>query len=118
VIERGSVVLVAGRGDYGKPRPAVVVQSSRLLDRIGSITVCLVTSDLTNNHLLRIPIEPNEANGLRAVSQIQVEKIMTFPTEKVRGPVGNVEPDVMRSIDIGLLFHLDLVAPLAAGAER
>lgn len=47
MIERGSVVLVAGKGDYGKPRPAVVIQNSRMLEWIESITVCFLTSDLS-----------------------------------------------------------------------
>ena len=112
MIERGSVVLVAGKGDYGKPRPALVIQNTRMLERIESITVCLLTSDLTKTSLLRIPLEPTDANGLRSKSQIQVEKIMTFPAEKVRGPVGHVEQETLDAVNTGLLFHLDLLTPI------
>ena len=41
---RGEVVIVSAQGDYGKPRPAVVVQNSRLLDQLDSVTVCFLTS--------------------------------------------------------------------------
>ncbi|HET7412880.1 MAG TPA: type II toxin-antitoxin system PemK/MazF family toxin [Pararhizobium sp.] len=110
-MDRGDVVIVSGRGDYGKPRPAAVVQNNQLLRRIESITVCFVTSDLSKESLLRVSVDPDEANGLRVRSQIQIEKIMTFPSEKVKGPIGRVSPDNLRAVDMGLLFHLDLVQP-------
>lgn len=113
MIERGSVVLVAGKGDYGKPRPAVVIQNSRMLEWIESITVCFLTSDLSQENLLRILVEPNNANGLRSQSQIQVEKIMTFPVGKVRGPIGHIGEEVLKEVERGLIFHLDLVAPVS-----
>jgi mRNA interferase MazF len=110
-MDRGDVVIVSGRGDSGKPRPAVVVQNNHLLGRIEGITVCFVTSDLSKESLLRLTVDPDESNGLRARSQIQVEKVMTFPSEKVKGPVGRISSDKLRALDMGLLFHLDLVQP-------
>lgn len=118
MIERGSLVLVTGKGDYGKPRPALVVQNAQIIEQIESITVCFLTSDLTNESLLRISIEPSETNGLRVKSQIQVEKIMTFPADKVHGPIGRLEPDLLNAVDTGLLFHLDLLTPVRLSAIR
>jgi mRNA interferase MazF len=110
-MKRGDVVIVSGRGDYGKPRPAVVIQNERLIGKIDSISVCLMTSDLSNESLLRVTIDPEESNGLRARSQVQIEKIMSFPSEKVRGPGGELSIDQLYEIDRGLMFHLDLVQP-------
>ena len=64
-MDRGDVVIVSGRGDYGKARPAIVIQNNQLLGKIESITVCFVTSDLSNESLLRLTIDPDELNGLR-----------------------------------------------------
>jgi mRNA interferase MazF len=110
-MKRGDVVIVSGKRDYGKPRPAIVIQNERLTGRIDSVSVCLMTSDLSNESLLRVTIEPEKGNGLRAKSQVQIEKIMTFPSEKVRGPVGRISGDQLYEVDRGLMFHLDLVQP-------
>ena len=81
---------------------------------VGSITVCFLTTDLTDKHeTLRVNVSPQEANGLRQRSQVQVEKVMTFPRDKVRGPIGRLEYDEMRAVEVGLMVHLGLAAQLA-----
>ena len=116
---RGSVVLVSAKGDYGKPRPAVIVQDTRMEKIVGSITVCFLTTDLTEeNGILRVDIGPDALNGLRQKSQVQVEKLMTFPRDKVRGPIGALDQLQMRAVDIGLLVHLGLAAQLDAPPPR
>src|ERR1017187_6373104 len=55
-IMRGDVVVCAAPGDYGKPRPAVVVQSDLFNGTHASVVVCLITSHLEDAPLFRIPI--------------------------------------------------------------
>lgn len=112
-MQRGSVVIVSAPGDYGKPRPAVIIQNSRLLKLIDSVTVCFLTSDIAANGPLRVPVSPSPANSLQVPSQIQVEKIMTFPRQKVRGPIGELTAAEMSLVDDGLLLFLDLFPPNA-----
>jgi mRNA interferase MazF len=109
---RGDVVIVSAQGDYGKPRPAVVVQNNRLLNQIDSVTVCFLTSKVIPTRNLRITIEPDDINGLRERSQVQIEKMMTFNRSKVRGPVGRLSMDQMRDIDRYLMIFLDLLPPV------
>ena len=90
-----------------------MIQNTQMMERIESVTVCFLTSDLSKESLLRIPVDPTDANGLRVKSQVQVEKIMTFPTDKVRGPIGNVEQEILDAVNTGLLFHLDLLTPMS-----
>lgn len=114
-MERGSVVLVAGKGEYRKTRPAVVVQDSRMERIVGSVTVCFLTSDLSEERrILRVDVAPTDGNGLRLPSQVQVEKLMTFSRAKVRGPIGRLLDREMAAIEIGLMVHLGLVAQLPA----
>jgi mRNA-degrading endonuclease toxin of MazEF toxin-antitoxin module len=100
-----------GQGRLWQAKASNCHQNERLTGRIDSVSVCLMTSDLSNESLLRVTIEPEQGNGLRARSQVQIEKIMTFPSEKVRGPVGRISGDRLYEIDRGLMFHLDLVQP-------
>ena len=76
-MKRGEIVLVAAPGDYGKPRPAVVVQSDTLTGAgIGSVVVCLITRHLTEAPLFRIRLEPSAQNGLRKSSDIMTDKVL------------------------------------------
>src|ERR1700676_5192220 len=61
-VRRGDIVTIVLPGAYGKPRPALVVQSD-LFDTLASVTVLPVTSELRTAPLLRISIEPNTDNG-------------------------------------------------------
>ena len=81
-MRRGDIWTVAGGKDYaGKPRPVVVVQDDSF-DATDSITVCAFTTDETEAPLFRLPVEPNERNGLRAACRLMVDKITTVPKSK------------------------------------
>jgi mRNA interferase MazF len=43
-LKRGDVVVVALPGDYGKPRPALIIQSDLFNETHASVTVIPVTS--------------------------------------------------------------------------
>ncbi len=110
-MQRGQLVIVSAQGDYGKPRPAVVIQNSRLLDQIDSVTVCFLTTRIVPARNLRVTIKPDALNGLLEPSQVQIEKIMTFPRSKVRGPIGQLSENELRDVDRYLMIFLDLLPP-------
>jgi mRNA interferase MazF len=72
-VKRGDFVLAVVHGDYGKPRPAVVVESDLFNPTHASLLVCLLTTDLIDAPLFRLTIAPSAANGLREMSQIMVD---------------------------------------------
>ena len=84
-MKRGDIVTVSASGDYGKPRPAVIIQSDKL-NRADSVLVALITSTLRDAPLFRLEVEPTAENGLKLPSQIMVDKIMAYPRKKC-GPV-------------------------------
>ncbi len=84
-MKRGDIVTVSAPGDYGKPRPAVVIQSDKLRS-MDSVLVSLVTSTLVDAPLFRLSLEPNEKNGLKQRSQVMVDKIIAIACAKC-GPV-------------------------------
>ena len=104
-MKRGDLVTVALSGDFGKPRPALVLQSDRHAD-LDTVVVALLTSDILPTALIRATIEPNAENGLRKTSQVMVDKLMTIRRDKV-GPVfGRLSAGEMNEILrlLGLLF--------------
>ena len=106
-MKRGDIVTVAAAGDYGKPRPAVVVQSD-WLKATDSVLVALMTSALADAPLYRLQIEPDATNGLKLPTQIMIDKIVAIPRAKCGKVVGRLEkPAViamnhMLSVVIGL----------------
>ncbi len=96
-MKRGDLVTVAVSGDYGKPRPALVVQSDHL--PIGdSVVVCLVTSMTVEAPLFRLPVPPGEATGLRAASQVMVYKVLTVRRARCGAVIGSVDPATMQAV--------------------
>ncbi|MDY0072467.1 MAG: type II toxin-antitoxin system PemK/MazF family toxin [Thauera sp.] len=104
---RGSLVTIATQGDFGKPRPALVIQSD-LFDGHPSVTVLPITSALVEAPLLRITLRPDEANGLEKPSQVMIDKTITVRRDKL-GPVfGRVDLDVMLAVDRSLAVFLGI----------
>lgn len=104
-LTRGDLVTVALHGDYGKPRPALVIQSD-LFGNHPSITVLPVTSDLRATPLFRVQVEPSAANGLQLPSQVMVDKAYTVARERVGDPFGRLVPEQMVAVDRALALFL------------
>jgi mRNA interferase MazF len=104
---RGDLVAIALSGDYGRPRPALIVQAEHFA-ALPSITVLPLTSEIHDEHLIRITVQPSEHTGLRSASQVMVDKISTVPLAKVRGRIGAVDTATMRQVDGALAAFLGL----------
>ena len=83
-MKRGDVVLVAVPGDYGKPRPVVVIQTDLANETHASFVVCPMTSYIQDAPLFRLDVVPTAENGLKKPSQVMVDKIVAVRREKVR----------------------------------
>ena len=107
-MKRGDIVTIALQGDYGKPRPALVIQSD-LFDQHPSVTVIPLTTDLRRTPLFRLPVEPAPQSGLRQRSQLMIDKLQTVPRNKVGQVLGQVAPDELIAANRALLLFLGLV---------
>jgi len=106
-MRRGDLVTVAAPGDYGKPRPALVIQSD-LFDDVPSVTLCLVTSTLRETPLFRITVDPSPENGLQRISQIQVDKVTTVARERVGGVIGRLDDAAMLKVSRSLAVFIGI----------
>jgi mRNA interferase MazF len=107
-MRRGDVVVVAAAGDYGKPRPAVVVQTDAFPETHPSVVICQMTSDVVNTQDFRVTIEPTEKNGLRARLQVMADKPVTVRRERVGKIVGRLTEADIRRLNIALAFVMGL----------
>jgi mRNA interferase MazF len=114
-MKRGEIWTVAGGKDYGgKPRPVVVVQENSF-DATDSITICAFTTDETEARLFRLPVEPNDRNGLRATCRLMVDKITTVPKSKVGVNIGRLDDEDILRLNQAMLIFLGLgVSPMAS----
>jgi mRNA interferase MazF len=106
-MKRGDLVTVAVSGDYGKPRPALVVQSDAF-DIHPSVIVLPLTSELHDAPLFRVTVSANRETGLRATSQIMVDKATTVPRSKIGPRIGRLNPSTMQAVNQALRGFLDL----------
>ena len=89
---RGDLIIVSAPGDYGKPRPAIVIQSD-WVTATESILVALLTSEIVDAPIYRLDIEPSEANGLKGPSQVMVDKIIALPRKKCSQVIGRIDDE-------------------------
>jgi mRNA interferase MazF len=112
-LKRGDIVIVAPPGEFGKPRPALIVQADESLPS-PTLTYLPITSDLLRVPYIRIPVSPTPANGLQRESEIMVDLIQTSSMNRFGKVVGNVDPSVMRLVEAALSLHLGLFGGTAA----
>jgi mRNA interferase MazF len=106
-MKRGDLIPVVLAGAYGKPRPALVIQSD-LFTKLPSVTVLPITSELRPIETFRIAAEPTSRNGLRASSQIMVDKAHTIPREKAGEPFGELESRTLTAVNRAMAVFLGL----------
>jgi mRNA interferase MazF len=107
-MRRGDVVTVAATGDYGKPRPAVIVQTDALPAAHASVVVCQMTSDSSDAPDFRVTIDPSERNGLRVKSQVMADKPVTIRRERIGRQIGHLDDKDVARLNIALAFVMGL----------
>ena len=108
-MKRGTIVVVAARGAYtGKPRPALVVQSDLFNPTHSSVTICPITSECVDAPLFRLTLPPGARTGLRAVSQVMIDKVVSVPRQAITAEVGECDPREVEAVDDGLRRWLGL----------
>jgi mRNA interferase MazF len=107
-MRRGDVVIVAAAGDYGTPRPGVVVQSDAFPEAHPSVVICQMTTDLVDVPDFRITIEPHERNGLRERSQIMADKPVTVRRARIGQLIGRLTAEEIARLDTAIAFVMGL----------
>lgn len=107
-LRRGDILIVSAPGEYGKPRPSVIVQQD-FQEPIESVIVCPMTSDLVAPGPIRPTIQPSAEDGLRAVSQVMVDKVMAVHLNRCGQRIGSMTAGEMQAVDRALGIALGLL---------
>jgi mRNA interferase MazF len=106
-MRRGDLVTIALAGDFGKPRPALIIQSDQF-DDTGTVTVLLVSGTLVDAPLIRTMIEPTPTNGLRKPSQVMTDKAMSVKRDKIGTILGHLDAEPMLSVTRALAVFVGI----------
>jgi len=106
-MKRGDLVTVAVSGDYGKPRPALIVQADAF-DEHSSVIVLPLTSELYDTPMFRVTVGTGHRTGLRKLSQIMVDKATAVPRGKLGARIGRVDRQTLEAVDEALRGFLGL----------
>src|SRR5262249_42008416 len=102
--------VVAMPGDYGKPRPALVVQSDLFDETHASVSVAPVTSTIVDAPLFRLIVEPSPLTGLRSVSQIMIDKVTTVRRDRLGKTIGRADDEVLSRVNRALALWFGIAA--------
>lgn len=106
-MRRGDFVIIAMQGDFGKPRPALMIQADQFNEH-ATVTMLPVTSTLVAAPLLRITVYPNAENALQKPSQVMVDKAMTVKRDKVGPAFGRIDADALVEVERCLAVFLGI----------
>jgi mRNA interferase MazF len=106
-MKRGDLVTIALSGDYGKPRPALVIQDDAF-NGLTSVTVLRVTSELHDWPMFRITVEPNRDTGLQRRSQVMVDKAATVPRSRIGQRIGRLDANTLQAVNTALAKFLGI----------
>ena len=104
----GDLVTVAATGDYGKPRPAVIVQTDAFPESHASVVVCQLTSELVDAPVFRVSVDPTPENGLRVTAQVMADKPVTIRRDRIGQRIGRLGNQEMTQLSAALAFVLGL----------
>jgi mRNA interferase MazF len=109
VTRRGDIVVCALPGDYGKPRPALVIQNPAVAETgFGSVLVCPLTSDLSGIATCRVILQPTPVTGLRVPSEVMVEKVTAVSAARLRERIGRADAASLAAVERALLWVLGI----------
>jgi len=109
-VTRGDIVVVAaGAGFGGKPRPALVVQSNDFPE-LDTAVLALFTTDLVDAPLFRPRFEPDDGNGLERTSDLMTDILVTVRLAKIGKIVGRLRDDDLARADRALIVFLGLAS--------
>jgi mRNA interferase MazF len=86
-----------------KRRPVLILTRQEILGHLYSITVAPITTTIRG-----IPSEVviGPESGLKTISAINLDNMMTVPKDELRSFVGTISPQIMAAVREALLFAL------------
>tara|TARA_Y100000310_G_scaffold318001_1_gene371559 strand:+ start:451 stop:786 length:336 start_codon:yes stop_codon:yes gene_type:complete len=105
MVKQGDIVLVElgnKRGsEYGKDRPAIIVQEDTYNDYFNTTIVSLITGKVISEYTTNIFLSKNES-GLKKDSMILTNQLRTIDKSRINKTVSSASPSTVNKIKISL----------------
>ena len=108
-MKRGDVVVTVFPGEFGKPRPGLIVQTDLLNPTHRTVLMAIITTDISGAPY-RLSLAPSEATGLRQQSEVRLDQVFAVPVRKVGQIAGAIDRATQELIDELLALVLGLHA--------
>jgi mRNA interferase MazF len=106
-MKRGDLYTAVFPKNQGKPRPALIIQDDAFLATT-TVTLLPLTTHLSDVPAFRVRTAPTPGNGLRVVSEVQVDKAQTVPRSRLEDRIGTLDEATMQQVDRALAGFLGL----------
>jgi len=106
-MKRGEVWTLRDEAYASKARPAVVIQGDEMTG-FDSVILCLVTTYDSSGIPTRVPVKPDEDNGLEKQSYVMTEKIVTVNEKLLGRCIGKLDENAMKAVSCQLVAVLGL----------
>jgi mRNA interferase MazF len=107
-LKRGDLIKAVLPGEYGKPRPCLVIQSDRLA-KLDSVILCPLTSDMATDGPTRFVVPAGGEGGLMVESLVMVDKVTAVSRSRCREHIGRLDAAMMQQVDAKLAFVVGLM---------
>jgi mRNA interferase MazF len=107
-LKRGDIAIAALAGDYGKPRPVLVVQNDVLSGVVDSVVICPFSTSVGSTIIARLRIEPSPENGLEHPSILMIEKLTVLHVSRISRVIGRLDQENMNRVNLSVAFVLGL----------
>ncbi len=95
-MKQGEIWTVQEKGYASKPRPVLVIQKE--INKYDSVILCLLTSFDSSELENRVSVEPTSKNGLKSLSYVMTDKIVTVNKNVIDKRVGKLENKTMKEV--------------------
>ena len=95
-MKQGEIWTVRESGYASKARPVLIIQKD--VNYYDSVVLCLLTSFDSSNLPNRVKVDPTKTNGLRTVSYVMTDKIVTVNKKIVDKRVGKLQKKTLDEV--------------------
>lgn len=107
-MKRGDLYWCAINRDFGKIRPALIIQNGLLLEGAPTVVVLPLTGASGDPDTPRVQVSPSARNGLEKPSDIMIDKPHAIRIERIKDRIGEIDAGTLRLVESRLRFWLDL----------
>jgi mRNA interferase MazF len=109
LFKRGDIYEASEKGVLtSKPRPILILQNDRANVAHLTISICLLSTQLTGFDGFRVLVAPSDGNGLKTASEVQVDRIFSYRAESLVQRIGALSRVDIERVEAALRRWLEL----------